>query len=296
MTHPMNRRRMLQATGAALLAPLAARSAFAADEKNVLFFTKSSGFEHSVIKRKDDAPSHAETILAEIGKKNGFNVVCSKDGGMFESDKIGKFDAFVFETTGNLLVPGTDKQPPMSEQGLANFLDAIKAGKGFVGFHCATDTFGDHRKMGANDPYIQMIGGHFAGHNAQQAVTLSVADGSFPGAKAFASSGTFTLHDEWYAQKYLADDLHVIFYYETGTMEGPAYRRPNYPQTWAKMYGKGRVFYNSMGHREDVWSNPKFQDLALAALTWTTGGCDADVTPNVEKVTPGYKTLPGGKK
>lgn len=297
MSHPMNRRRMLQATGAALLAPLAARRAFAAEEKTILFFTKSSGFEHSVIKRdKNGGLSHAEKVLTEIGKKNGFNVVCSKDGTMFESANIGKFDAFVFETTGNLLVPGTDKQPPMSEEGLANFLQAIEAGKGFVGFHCATDTFGDHRKMGANDPYIKMIGGHFAGHGAQQVATVGIADPNFPGAKAFGSGDSFTLNDEWYGQKYLADDLHVIYYYVTESMKGHDYERPNYPQTWARMQGKGRVFYNSMGHREDVWSNPRFQELAIAALTWTTGGSSADVAANVEKVTPGYKTLPSGKK
>jgi uncharacterized protein len=292
MSYPMNRRRMLQATGAALLAPLATRLGFAAEEKNLLFFTKSSGFEHSVIKRKGDELSHAEKVLTEIGKKNGFNVVCSKDGGMFDSDKIGKFDAFVFETTGNLLTPGTDKQPPMTEQGLDNFLKAIDSGKGFVGFHCATDTFGQHRGMGGDDPYIKMIGGHFAGHGAQQVAKIGIADSDFPGAKAFGSGKEFELNDEWYGQKYLADDLHVIYFYETDSMKGHDYERPNYPQAWARLQGKGRVFYNSMGHREDVWSNPKFQELAIAGLTWATGGSNADVTANISTVTPGYKTLP----
>jgi type 1 glutamine amidotransferase len=296
MSYPLTRRRMLQATGAALLAPMAARRASAAEGKNILFFTKSSGFEHSVIKRKGDELSHAEKILTEIGKKAGFNVTCSKDGGMFESDKIGQFDAFVFETTGNLLTAGTDKQPPMTEQGLKNFLDAIQAGKGFVGFHCATDTFGDHRKMGAKDPYIQMIGGHFAGHGAQQVATIGIADPNFPGARAFGPGKDFKLNDEWYAQKYLSDDLHVIYYYETEGMKGQQYDRPNYPQTWAKRYGKGRVFYNSMGHREDVWANPKFQELAVAALGWATGAIDADIAPNVSQVTPGYQTIRNEKK
>ncbi len=297
MSYPMNRRRMLQATGAALLAPLAVRRGFAADDpKNILFFTKSSGFEHSVIKRKGDELSHAEKILTEIGKANGFNVVCSKDGGMFDSDKIGKFDAFVFETTGDLTKPGTDKQPPMSKEGEQNFYEAIRSGKGFVGFHCATDTFGHHRGMGADDPYIQLIGGEFLGHGAQQVAKIGIADANFPGAKAFGTSGSFELNDEWYSQKNLADDLHVIYFYETDSMKGKDYERPNYPQTWARMHGKGRVFYNSMGHREDVWSNPKFQEFAIAALTWATGGSTADVTPNVSSVTPGYKTLPEGKK
>jgi hypothetical protein len=51
-----------------------------------------------------------------------------------------------------------------------------------------------------------------------------------------------------------------------------------------------------MGHREDVWSNPKFQELAIAGLTWATGGTNADVAANISSVTPDYKTLPSGKK
>ena len=109
MSHPMNRRQMLLATGAALLAPLPSARACAAEEKKVLFFTKSSGFQHSVITRKGDKLGHAEQILTEIGKEHGFEVVASKDGRLFDPDKIGQWDAFVFETTGDLTTPGTDK-------------------------------------------------------------------------------------------------------------------------------------------------------------------------------------------
>jgi uncharacterized protein len=293
MSLPLSRRRMLLGTGAALLAPYALRNLHAADDapKVILFFTKSSGFEHSVIKRKGSELSHAEKILTQIGKDKGFAVTCSKDGGVFESDKIGQFDAFVFETTGDLTKPGTDKQPPMSPEGEKNLYEAIRSGKGFVGFHCATDTFGHHRGKGKDDPYIQMIGGEFSGHGDQQEASIGIADGKFPGASAFGTSGSFMLKDEWYAQKNLANDLHVINFYETESMKGKDYARPNYPQCWARTHGKGRVFYNSMGHREDVWSSPKFQEFALAALGWATGRLDYDVPANIEKVTPDYQKM-----
>ena len=299
MTHALNRRNLILVAGFGLLMTMGLSPAQAADKdapKKVLFFTKSSGFEHSVIKRNGDALSHAETILTEIGKKAGFEVVCSKDGGMFESDKIGQFDAFVFETTGDLTKPGTDKQPPMSAEGEKNLYEAIKAGKGFVGFHCATDTFGHHRGKGADDPYIQMIGGEFSGHGAQQFASIGIADPSFPGAKAFGSGESFTLKDEWYGLKNLASDLHVVYFYTTSSMKGHDYERPNFPQTWARMHGKGRVFYNSMGHREEVWSDSKFQELAIAGLNWATGRVDAVVPANVAKVTPEYTTNPSPVK
>ena len=47
-----------------------------------------------------------------------------------------------------------------------------------------------------------------------------------------------------------------------------------------------------MGHREDVWSNPVFQQVLLGGINWVTGRAKADVTPNLEKVTPGASTLP----
>ena len=122
--------------------------------KKVLFFTKSSGFQHSVITRKGDKLGLAERILTEIGKEHGFEVVASKDGRLFEPDQIGQWDAFAFETTGDLTTPGTDKNPPISADGEKAFYDAIRAGKGFMGMHCATDTFGHHGQTRTRVPTI----------------------------------------------------------------------------------------------------------------------------------------------
>jgi type 1 glutamine amidotransferase len=302
MSRELNRRELLLAGGAAWLGAGAFTQAMAASRKankKVLFFTKSSGFPHSVVTRKGDEPAHAEKILTEIGKEHGFEVVASKDGRLFEPDTIGQWDGFAFYTTGDLNTPGTDKTPPISPEGEKAFYEALKGGKGFIGMHCAADTFGHHgeRNKGADDPYIQMIGGEFYSHGAQQEVPLEVADAKFPGLPdGFGASSSFKINDEWYALKNQPDDLHVILVQKTEDMKGPMYERPDYPATWARPYGKGRVFYTSMGHREDVWTNPKYQGLLLGALAWTTGLVDADVTPNVEKVTPGYKTLPTGVK
>ena len=288
-----NRRQMLFASGAALIgsAALGRGRTFAAETgsgKKVLFFTKSSGFEHSVIARKEGKPALAERILTEIGKEHGFEVVASKDGRLFDPDKIGQWDAFAFETTGDLTTHGDHKDgEPMSKDGKQAFLDAIRDGKGFVGMHCASDTF--HSRGDQIDPYIEMLGGEFITHGAQQKAKLLVADPGFPGAHPFVKS--FEINDEWYALKNQADDLHVIIAHDTKEMKGKMYERPNFPETWARMHGKGRVFYTSMGHREDVWENPFYQGLLMGALSWATGKVDANVAANISAVTPGYKTV-----
>ena len=296
MSTTLNRRQMLLAGGALFLGPAMMNrvlGASRADVKKVLFFTKSSGFPHPVISRHNGKLSHAEQILTDLGKDHGFDVTCSKDGTMFEPDKIGEWDAFVFETTGDLSKEGANKDGnPISPEGEKALYDAIRSGKGFVGAHCATDTFGKHRGKGADDPYIQMIGGMFGGHGAQQVGKLEIVDPAFPGLKDGFGKGTIEITDEWYNNILLANDLHVILAHVTEGMKGDDYQRPNFPETWARTHGKGRVFYTSMGHREDVWSNPKFQGLLLGGLAWASGKVEADVTPNVSSATPGYKEVP----
>ena len=300
MTRALSRRQLLMAGGAAWLGVGAAGRALARAEgpaKKILFFTKSSGFQHGPITRKNGQLGLAERILTEAGKKHGYEVVASKDGSLFNPDQIGQWDGFVFYTTGDLTTPGTDKTPPITPEGEKAFYEALRNGKGFIGMHSAADTFGHHgdRNKGASDPYIQMIGGEFIRHGPQQVAKMEITDEAFPGLKdGFGSNGSsFSINDEWYALKNFPDDLHVILVQSTAGMKGSDYQRPNYPATWARPYGKGRVFYTSMGHREDVWENPMYQGLLLGALAWTTGRVDADITPNIRKVTPEADKNPG---
>ena len=105
--------------------------------------------------------------------------------------------------------------------------------------------------------------------------------------------------EEWYSFKDYRDDLHVILAQETDGMAKTAgdsvYNRPAFPATWARMHGKGRVFYTSMGHREDVWTNPVFQSMLEGGLKWALREVDFDATPNVKKATPDYAVIPPEK-
>jgi type 1 glutamine amidotransferase len=328
MTRPSdwNRREILTAsawTAAGLALAPWLQSARADDagaaRKKVLFFTKSSGFQHSVITRSAEDPTKlafAEQLLTDWGKNNGFDVTCSKDGNVFAPDSIGQFDVFVFYTTGDLTKDSDKhetkknaegkqeqgrllwKEPGMPPGAKEAFLDAIHNGKGFMGFHCAADTFHSPAHASGNrdfsrdvnaqgqdefDPYIRMLGGEFIIHGQQQEATLKAIDPDFPGARALDKA---RFVEEWYSLKNFAPDLHVILAQDCTGMTGAMYQRPMYPETWARMHGKGRVFYTSLGHREDVWQKPEFASLTLGALKWTTGRVEADVTPNLKTATP----------
>src|SRR5881227_146866 len=109
--------------------------------RKVLFFSKSSNFEHAVIKRKDGQSSFVENVLTELGPKHGIEFTFSKDGSLFAPEYLAQFDAYMFYTSGDLLSAGKDGNPPMTAAGKAALLDAINSGKGFVGVHSAADTF-----------------------------------------------------------------------------------------------------------------------------------------------------------
>ena len=285
----MKRREMLANAGAAVLGlstfPLGWTAAAEKKKQKLLYFTRSAGFEHGAVKRKGDELSFSEKTLTEMGQRAGFDVECSKDGRIFDGD-LDQYDAIAFYTSGDLTKPNKNNTPPMSPEGKQKLLDTIAAGKGFVGFHAATDSF----RGGGIDPYIAMIGGEFSGHGAQQEATVLVSSPDFPGAQGMGKS--FAIKEEWYTFKKIAGDLHVILVQDTKTMTGKLYERPPFPATWARMHNKGRVFYTSFGHRDDIWTNPKVQQLMLGGIAWAMGNVRADVTPNIDKVTPGANQIP----
>jgi hypothetical protein len=296
----ITRRDTLKALGAAALAgsafPLGLARAESKAARKILFFTKSSGFEHDVIKRKGEELGLAEKTLTEVGKKHGFEVTATKDGRVFDGDLSG-YAAFFFYTTGNLLEPGNDKTPAMTAKGKEALLAAIDGGKGFLGSHCASDTFhsGNAFETQAKpDPYIAMLGGEFIRHGPQQDARVRVVDSKFPGLKGAGES--FKIKEEWYSLKNFAPDIHVLLVLETEGMNGLDYQRPPFPLSWARKHGKGRVFFTALGHRDDVWTSSLFQDMLAGALSWSVGDAEADLSHNLSQVTPKAGVLPPEKE
>lgn len=287
----MKRREMLKTTSAALLGlaalPWERAPGAEASRKKVLYFTRSAGFEHSVVHRPAGELSHSEKVLTAMGKWAGFEVECSQDGTLFDGN-LDQFDAIAFFTSGDLTASqGNGK--PMTPAGKQKLLEAIARGKGLVAFHASTDSFRSTAQpdqgQTAVDPYIAMLGGEFITHGAQQEASLIIAS-NFPGVDRLGCAEGISFTEEWYAQRNFAKDLHVILVQETALMQGDCYRRPDYPNTWARRHGQGRVFYTALGHREDVWTNPFFQALVLGGFAWALGNAPAEAEPNIDRVTP----------
>ncbi|MFL6213544.1 MAG: ThuA domain-containing protein [Blastocatellia bacterium] len=220
----------------------------------VLYLTHSAGFKHDVL-------PVSEEIMKEMGERSGaFEVTATKDCSMISRDSLKQYDAVVFYTTGEL---------PLSDEQKAAFLDFIKSGKGFVGIHSATDTFYKWPEYG------ELIGGYFDQHPWHQDVTVNVEDNTHPATRHLGKS--FQVKDEIYQFKdFSRSRVHVLLSLDPNSVDltKPAVHRTDkdFALAWWRNYGKGRVFYTALGHREEVWRDARFQQLMIGALKWAMGG------------------------
>ena len=229
---------MKKPVGSVLIVILASCLTASAATKKILFFTKSSGFEHSVISWKDGQPGYAEKVLLKLGEKNAWDFTFSKDGSKFGRDYLAQFDAVFFYTTGDLCSPGTDKQPAMTLEGKQALFDYVRGGKGFIGTHAASDTFHTANESQKEqdryvnhgekaDAYVRFLGGEFIKHGAQQVARNKVTDPKFPGFEK--APGEFAFQEEWYSLKDFTPDIHVLTVIDAPSMKGLEYKRPPYP-------------------------------------------------------------------
>jgi type 1 glutamine amidotransferase len=304
MNEVVNRRQFLHVSAMVSAGLALPKRLLASGKKSLLVFTKSSGFEHSVVKATPGHPSIVEQAVTVLGEQHGFVVSSSKDGRLFDSKDFRKHAAVLFFTTGDLTKPGTDGNPPLSPQGKQALLDAVHGGLGFVGVHAASDTFHtepdpedrSNRYVAhgeQSDPYLRMLGGEFIVHGSTprlQTANLSVKDMKFPGLEGVTSPVSFT--EEWYSLKDFVPDLHVVLALETQGMKGECYQRPPYPVTWARMHGKGRVFYTALGDRPENWSDRFMLNLLGGGIRWSMHDVNASLDKNLAQATPGYAEIP----
>lgn len=149
-------------------------------------------------------------------------------------------------------------------------------GKGFVAAHTATTAFLTWPEFG------DLLGGRYDGHPWGSAPgTLINEDPAFPATKHFGK--TFALTDEFYqTMDYSREKMRVVLRLDVSKMapnNGVHRTDGDFPLAWAKTFGKGRVFYSSLGHAASTWDNPDVSKMYFEALRWALGLVDGDATP-----------------
>lgn len=236
----------------------------------ILMVTQSQGFRHGAVTRKDGQLAVAERVMTELGiSSNLFRVDCTQDVAKdFTKEKLQHYDIVFFYTTGNL---------PIAEDDLDYFFnDWLKQkGHGFIGTHSAADTYKNY------EPYWDMLGGTFNGHpwGSGSTVTITVHDTEHPASKPWGKE--FTIRDEIYRFKnWQPEKVRVL---ASLNMAKTDKKEPYHvPILWVKNYGNGKVMHQSLGHREDVWTNETYQASLLGGIKWILGLEAGDATPNPE--------------
>ncbi|MFN7622386.1 MAG: ThuA domain-containing protein [Acidobacteriota bacterium] len=47
-------------------------------------------------------------------------------------------------------------------------------------------------------------------------------------------------------------------------------RAKQFPLVYLRDYGKGKVLYNALGHRPDIWTAAWYQTMIVNAIKWGT--------------------------
>lgn len=270
----MINRRLLVSTLLLSCFALLSGAAQAAEKARVLMLTESKGYKHGSVNRKEAELAPAEIAMKQLGQQSGlFEIHCTQNcEADFTKENLRKYDIVMFYTTGVL---------PISEVTHEYFLNEwLKTmGHGFMGFHSATDTY--TTKEPAHRWYQDMIGGTFKGHpwNANNKVTITVHDTSFPAMQPFGSEFQFTDEIYWYTN-WKPENVHVLMSLDMAKCD-PKHSE-HVPVAWAKNWGAGKIYYNNLGHNEKTWTNPVFLKSTELAVRWILNLEKGDAKPNPE--------------
>ena len=246
-----------------------AQSSATPQKKHLLVVGEERGYRH-------EAVSHAMATIEQMGTATGLwdttlrtdPEVLTKKKLEYNAKNLNDFDAVLFFTGGDL---------EMDAQQKIDFISFIHDdGKGFIGVHSAAITFLDWPEYG------DMIGGYYDEHPwLTFDAPIIVEDPGFPGMQQFPHS--FVLRDEIYQlRNYSRDKVRVLMRLDVSQldMKNRNVHRTDgdFAVTWAKMYGKGRVYYTTLGHVEANWDKPEFQEMITEAIKWATRLENADVT------------------
>jgi type 1 glutamine amidotransferase len=260
-------------------------------KKKLLFLTHPSLYKHPSL-------GPAEKAVIELGATGGFDVTAlegykqqinSIDLSVLTPEYLAQFDGLMLMTNGNLPVTDVVKRA---------IVDFVRNGKAIIGAHCATLTFYNYPEFG------EMLGGYYlrsiipTNQIAKRMGVLKVEDRAHPATKMLGAS--WTVGEEFYQfgttvwdpskptenvsqvgslpipLAFSRDRVHVLLSLDTQQMDisdlPQLTKGGDYPQAWSRNFGKGRVFYTTLGHREDIWGTDQlFRAHVLGGIRWALG-------------------------
>jgi type 1 glutamine amidotransferase len=234
------------------------------EARSLLVFDLAKGFAHASIPWVDFA-------VTRMGERTGaFTAVVTADTTMFESEHLAQFDGVLFNnTTGELFADSALR---------ASLLAFVRSGKGLIGLHAATDGFYEWPEFG------RMMGAYFVNHPWNEEVTVRIEEPGHPVTAAFEGP-TYAVADEIYQfrEPYSRDRLRVLMSLDPTALDlqrdGVLRDDADFAVSWVRREGAGRVFYSSLGHRYEIFTDPVILRHWLAGIQYALGDLEAEDTP-----------------
>ncbi len=235
--------------------------------RRVLVFQLCQGYAHGCI-------PVASRAFELMGRKTGaFETVVSTDMKDIAAENLKTFDAILLNNTTQLTF-----EDPAQREALVEF---VRSGKGLIGIHAATDCFYDWPTAAL------MLGGLFDGHpwGAGGTWAVKIDEPDHPLTASFTGK-PFLIKDEIYQIKapYSRYSLRTLLSLDMSDArnEQPGMKRADrdFAISWVHRFGRGRVFYCSLGHNPEVYWNEAVLRHYLAGIQYALGDLTADDTPS----------------
>ena len=200
---------------------------------------------------KGHEPEQCKNLLVPWLKSEGAEVIVSDSLGVYKNENLmSSLDLII-----QVWTMGTIKKE--EEQGL---LKAVKSGIGLAGWHGG---LGDSFRN--NTEYQFMVGGQWVAHPGGVIdYKVNVTDRKDP---VTAGLKDFAMHSEQY---YMQVDPNVKVLATTTYSDKYAewINGCVIPVVWKKTFGKGRVFYSSLGHVAKDFEVPEVLEITKRGIRW----------------------------
>jgi type 1 glutamine amidotransferase len=218
---------------------------------------------------------YANYVLEHFGPKTGaWEATFSNDLANFQYDRLRQYDAVFLNNTVGLLFPDPDVR--------ASILRFLKEGGGLAGYHASTHASIDWPE------FTEIIGASSGDHReATEKVTVKLDDPTSPLNAAFRGREFLSVDEHFRWTNFSRQRVHVLLSIDvpkTDLNQGrdcsSCTRADNdYAISWVRRYGKGRVFYTSLGHAPTAFMEPNILGHILAGIQFALGDLDTDTTP-----------------
>jgi type 1 glutamine amidotransferase/sugar phosphate isomerase/epimerase len=230
-------------------------------------------------------PGHGSIPAANMaiglwGKKTeAYTAIFDNNLDNLKYPKIKEFDAVFLNNSVGQVFPD-----PEVRKGLMRF---IREGGGLAGYHGTSHASIDWLEFG------DMLGARAGSHrDPKEKATIKIDDPRSPLTAVFDGK-EFEWQDEFFrftTPPYSRDKVHVLLSFDAEKTD--MHQKPDcdicdradndIAVSWIRSYGKGRIFYASIGHLPTLFETPSMAKFFLAGLQFVLGDLKADTTPSAK--------------